>query len=85
MIGRRLGEVRSDGIVLHEGVPGLWGASGKFHPVTVDMGVNVVGEEDNLAVVSTIPDGVSPGLQALSDRDVMATLESIVRARGGQA
>lgn len=48
-----------DKLEFQNGVPGLWGASGKFHPITTDMGVEITGHESTgVRLVSTIPEGM---------------------------
>lgn len=48
------------------GIPGLRGASGKFHPITTDMGVEVSGSENEGATVEQITIEVPKGMQGES-------------------
>lgn len=42
-IERKPEQSEQDELVFENGIPGLWGANGKFHPITTDMGVEIKG------------------------------------------
>lgn len=46
-IERKPEQSNPDELVFENGIPGLWGANGKFHPITTDMGVEIKGEAND--------------------------------------